>query len=351
MSRSTRLIASLLFGSGLSALVYQTAWQRMLRLVFGASTAATAAVLAIFLGGLGLGAAYFGKRIEKSERPLSYYGNLEAGVALAAALTPGSAWLAARIYFGLGGSVALGAWGAGAVRLVLSTMVLGPAVVLMGGTLPAAARAVETQDDFARSRLATLYAANTAGAVAGTLLSTFVLFEVYGTRLSLWSAALLNLLVALLARRFGRVAAPVPVSEPESAEDSFEAGVAFESRKVPAALVYAVAAGSGFAFLSLELVWYRMLAPILGGSSFTFGLILAVALAGIGLGGWFYALRDRGRFATPSLLAITLALEALAIGIPLALGDKIAIYAAYTRPMAALGFWALVLSWTFSTAV
>jgi len=48
-------IAPLLFGSGFCALVYQTAWQRELRLIFGASTAASAAVLAIFMGGLGLG--------------------------------------------------------------------------------------------------------------------------------------------------------------------------------------------------------------------------------------------------------------------------------------------------------
>jgi hypothetical protein len=69
MQPSTRLVAVLLFGSGLTSLIYQTAWQRMFRLVFGASTAASAAVLGIFLGGLGLGALLFGKRAERSEKP------------------------------------------------------------------------------------------------------------------------------------------------------------------------------------------------------------------------------------------------------------------------------------------
>ena len=47
--------AVLLFGSGLCALVYQVVWLREFRLVFGASTSASAAVLAVFLGGLGAG--------------------------------------------------------------------------------------------------------------------------------------------------------------------------------------------------------------------------------------------------------------------------------------------------------
>ena len=44
----------------------------------------------------------------------------------------------------------------------------------------------------------------------------------------------------------------------------------------------------GFTFFALELVWYRMLGPILGGTAFTFGLILCVALLGIGVGGIAY---------------------------------------------------------------
>ena len=88
MKSITPRVAIFLFGSGLAALVYQTAWERMLRLVFGASTGASSAVLAIFLGGLGLGGAWLGKRAEAAERPLLLYGNLEIGVALFASITP-----------------------------------------------------------------------------------------------------------------------------------------------------------------------------------------------------------------------------------------------------------------------
>src|SRR5881628_3066282 len=81
-------IAPLLFGSGFCALVYQIAWTRELRLVFGASTAASAAVLAIFMGGLGAGGLLLGRRADRHEEPLALYARLELLVALTAALTP-----------------------------------------------------------------------------------------------------------------------------------------------------------------------------------------------------------------------------------------------------------------------
>src|SRR5438105_58929 len=58
MRTRTAPVAALLFGSGFCALVYQVAWLREFRLIFGASTAASAAVTAIFIGGLGLGCLF-----------------------------------------------------------------------------------------------------------------------------------------------------------------------------------------------------------------------------------------------------------------------------------------------------
>src|SRR5690242_4250053 len=111
-------VALLLFSSGFCALAYQTAWLRMLRLVFGASTAASAAVLAIFMGGLGFGGLVLGRIADRQRSPLRFYGALEAGIALAAALSPWLVALVQKVYIGLGG-------GGSAVRLVLSALVLG----------------------------------------------------------------------------------------------------------------------------------------------------------------------------------------------------------------------------------
>src|SRR5207342_2467559 len=109
MSRNrTWLIAALLAGSGLCALVYQTAWLREFRLIFGASTAASAAVLGIFMGGLGLGSAFLGRRSEGARKPLMLYGNLELLIALSAALTPALVWLVRQAYAATGGTMVLG---------------------------------------------------------------------------------------------------------------------------------------------------------------------------------------------------------------------------------------------------
>jgi spermidine synthase len=112
-------VALLLFGSGLSSLIYQVAWMRELRLVFGFSTAASAAVVAIFLGGLGLGSRLLGRRADAAERPLEFYGRLELGIAASAAITPGLLWLVRKLYLALGGSLAMGIVFGSVVRLVL----------------------------------------------------------------------------------------------------------------------------------------------------------------------------------------------------------------------------------------
>src|SRR5436190_1547791 len=170
--RSPARVAALLFGSGFCALVYQMTWMRQFRLIFGASTLATAAVLAIFMGGLGLGSALLGRRADRHPNPLQFYGNLELLIALSAAASQPLLWIVGKVYIALGGSVAMGLPLATIVRLILSTLVLAIPTLLMGGTLPAAARAVETSDDAGRRKLALLYGLNTLGAVTGALAST-----------------------------------------------------------------------------------------------------------------------------------------------------------------------------------
>jgi spermidine synthase len=337
-------VAPLLFGSGFCALVYQTAWQRELRLIFGASTAASAAVLAIFMGGLGLGGALLGARADRERRPLGLYANLELLISLSAALTPVLIGLARLLYVALGGTMSLGLVGGSAVRLVLSALVLAVPTLLMGGTLPAAARAAETAEDVRRRALAVLYGVNTLGAVAGATASTFFLFEVFGTRSTLWLACLLNIVVAMLARG---VARGLPEHEPASAPAASEGGAeaAPAAPATPRLFVLGAAALVGFAFFLMELVWYRMLGPLLGGSTFTFGLILVVALVGIGLGGAAYATWGQQRPATLRGFALTCLLEALFIAVPLALGDRVAVLSMVLRPLSSFGFGGLVLSW------
>jgi spermidine synthase len=344
MHRSARRIPPLLFGSGMCALIYQIAWFREFRLVFGASTAAVAAVLAVFVGGLGAGGLYFGKRADRHRRPLALYAQLETGIALSAALTPGLIALARALYLRLGGSVALGLPAGTLVRLILGALVLLGPTLLMGGTLPAAARALETDDDRGRRGVGLLYGVNTLGAVTGCVLANFFLLEVFGTRLTLWLAALLNLLIAVLARAFAR-------EQPDLEADEEVERAEAEPPAAPPRFVLAASMIVGFSFFLMELVWYRMLGPILGGTIFTFGLILAVALAGIGLGGAFHGLLRREQSATASSFALTCVLEALCFAAAYAAGDRVAVLAMALRTTGAFGFAGLVAGWTVVAAV
>src|SRR2546425_3016763 len=169
MQSRTAPVAALLFASGFCALVYQVGWLREFRLIFGASTAASAAVLAIFIGGLGLGGLLLGPRADRHPRPILFYAQLETIVGLSAAASPLLLALVRQLYVAAGGTPRLGLAGGTIGRLALSALVLAVPTIFMGGTLPAAARGVTRQADARRQDVAALYALNTLGAMPGFL--------------------------------------------------------------------------------------------------------------------------------------------------------------------------------------
>ncbi|MCU1382227.1 MAG: hypothetical protein JWL71_924 [Acidobacteria bacterium] len=352
MRGRTAPVAALLFTSGFCALVYQVSWLREFRLIFGASTLASAAVLAIFIGGLGIGGLLLGARADRHPRPLLFYATLEAIVAVFAALSPVLLMLARTIYLASGGSSRLGLAAATVERLLLSIVVLAVPTIAMGGTLPAAARFVTRDGDARRQDLATLYALNTLGAVAGCVIATFFLLEIYGTRATIWLAAALNILVAVMARGIDREAGAAGEGGPGSAPPPAPAHAPLPA-DLPHVPVFLLAASGtvGFAFFLMELVWYRLLSPLLGGSVFTFGLVLAVALAGIGIGGLLYSVVSSERPPTLAGFAATCLLEAAAVALTFALGDRVALLALALLPLGADGFSTTIACWTLVTSI
>ena len=336
MNRLAAKLALLLFGSGACALVYQVAWFREFRLVFGASTAATGAVLAFFVAGLGAGSLWLGRRADRHAHPVRLYALLELGIAASAALTPALLWVTRRAYIAVGGTPVLGLFGGTMVRLILSALVLAVPTFLMGGTLPAVARAIQTEDDLGRRRIGWLYGMNTLGAVTGSLAANFWLLEALGTKRTLLSACAVNVLVAGGAAWIARGSS---TATPACAAISGTVSTPVARFTVLAAAV------AGFAFFVMEIVWYRMLGPLLGGTVFTFGLILAVALFGVGLGGAFYGLLEKERRPSLASFAVTSILEAFCMAVPYALGDRVATIALALRSLDILGFAGLAMGW------
>ncbi len=343
MPTSFRLpfLATLLALSGACALVYQMAWLREFRLVFGGATPATAAVLAIFMGAMGAGSALFGRKAEAAANPLRLYAFIELGVGIAALLTPLLLSIVRSLYLSTGGIAALGQIPATLLQLLLATVVLAPPCLLMGGSLPAAFKWVETDQDQQRGSLGVLYGINTLGALAGVLLSTFWLLELWGIRATVIIAAGVNLLIGAAAWFVSRDATPVkplPQTPPQT----------HASSTLTIRFIYLAAGITGFTFFLSELVWFRVLAPLLGSSVYGFGLILALALAGIGLGGLLYRMMwaSCAGAVTLAALARVAAWQALFLALPWALGDRIAVFAIDVNQLRSLGLPGQITGWT-----
>jgi len=342
-------LALILMHSGFCSLVYQTVWMREFRLVFGGATPAAAAVMAVFMGGLGFGGKLFGTWVERVGRPFRFYARLEVGIAMAAALSPMLLGLVRSLYLKTGGTAGMGLGPATCLQLLMTALVLGVPCFLMGGTLPAAMKFAQGDDDPRRSTTAFFYGINIAGAVSGAALSTFWLLPTLGNQGALSVAVIANLGIALAAGAISifqeKELRPHAPADERGAETCVAA-------KAPPAFVLAAAFMSGFTFFLAELVWYRVSTPLLGGSVYGFGLVLCVVLVGMGTGGLLYALILKK--AEPSMggFKILSALQALAILLPFALGDRIAHLALILNDsLRGLGLAEMALGWAVVMSV
>jgi spermidine synthase len=336
-------LALILLLSGFCSLVYQTVWLREFRLVFGGAAPAAAAVVAVFMGGLGFGGKFFGARVERVGRPFRFYALLEAGIAVTALLSPVIMGLARWLYLKTGGTAGMGLGLATFLQLIMTVLALGVPCFLMGGALPAAMKFVQRDDDPRRSITAFFYGINIVGAVSGALLGTFGLLPNLGNQATLTTAGLVNFAIALTAGAISWFQEKEPRKLADLANLTEEMRV---ESKSPTSFVLGAAFMSGFTFFLAELVWYRMSTPLLGGSMFGFGLVLCVVLAGMGLGGLLYSLILKK--VEPSLGGFTLvsALQALAVLMPYALGDRIAHLALILNDsLRGLGLSQMALGW------
>lgn len=272
----------LLLLSGLCGLIYQVLWLRLLALTFGVTVHAAATVLASFMGGLALGSLLAGRVADRSAAPLRLFGFVELSIGLFALASPlvlsalQSAFVAAAPH--LPQSVLLESL----IRIVLSFLVLLVPTALMGATMPVVIKSSLTQMEGLGTRVGLLYAANTGGAIAGTLLAGLYLIPQLGLSRGFLFAASINTAVGLLAIVASRW---LPRVEVAAGRDVVTEALKPPSRSDRAALiVLAVAGVSGFASLALEVVWFRVLTIFLGPTSYTFTVMLAAVLAGIALG-------------------------------------------------------------------
>jgi spermidine synthase len=258
-------------GSGCSALIYEIVWFQLLELVIGSSAVSLAVLLGTFMGGMCLGSVLLPRIISARRHPLRVYALLELGIGLIALVVLFGLPHADRLY---AASLGQGLRGILLRGLVAAVCLLPPAL-LMGGTLPAIARWIATTRQGV-SWLGFFYGANIAGAVFGCLLAGFYLLRVHDTATATVAAAAINGVVALIGLV---LAARMPTGTPRD-----EATQDRAARGPDRWAVYVAIALSGMTALGAEVVWTRLLSLLLGGTVYTFSIILAVFLAGLGLG-------------------------------------------------------------------
>ncbi|MBL9173822.1 MAG: fused MFS/spermidine synthase [Verrucomicrobiales bacterium] len=290
MNRTSKTVHGLILGSffisGLAGLVYQVVWTRYLALFLGHTSYAVVAVLAAFMGGLALGNAWLGSWVDRISRPLFFYALLELGIGLFALIFTGYYELANGLFI----SVVRSLEPTGLLRLALQFSFAGMLIlfptVLMGATLPALTKFVTSSLGELRGRVASLYAINSTGAVAGVVLADWWWIPRFGLEATVFLGAAMSLgigmLTLLISRRMGE-RRPTATAEPAASPTEER----FTDAELRLALISIGA--SGFVAMVYEIAWTRLLGLALGSSTHAYSLMLATFIAGIAVGGWLIA--------------------------------------------------------------
>jgi spermidine synthase len=262
----------LFVGSGCAALIYEIVWFQLLQLVIGSSAVSLGVLLGTFMGGMCLGSLLLPRLVSTRHHPLRVYAWLEIGIGIIGIAVLYGMPLVSGIYTAWAGSGIISVL----LRGVAAGLCLLPPTMLMGATLPAVARWVKTTPEGV-SWLGFFYGGNTGGAVLGSLIAGFYLLRVHDTAFATFAAVGLNVVVAVIALGLARMT-PYEAGEAAAAES-------VRPQPAPGAwAVYAAIGLSGLTALSAEVIWTRMLSLLIGGTVYTFSLILAVFLLGIGIG-------------------------------------------------------------------
>jgi len=184
----------LFVGSGAAALIYETVWFQLLQLVIGSSAVSVGVLLGTFMGGMCVGSLSLPRAISDRRHPLRVYAFLELGVAACGLMLLFAMPLVGRVYFAAGGEGFAGIL----VRAAVAAVCLLPPTILMGATLPAVSRWIETTPEGV-SWLGWFYAGNIAGAVCGCLAAGFYLLRYYDMTTATFAAVGLNIVVATIA--------------------------------------------------------------------------------------------------------------------------------------------------------
>src|ERR1041384_8576437 len=242
------LLLIMFIGSGCSALIYEVVWFQLLELVIGVSTVSLGILLGTFMGGMCLGSLLFPRLVSRKLHPLRVYALMELGIGIIGLALLFGMPLINNVYTSVAGE----GLGGMLVRGIIATICLLPPTLLMGATLPAISRWVETTPRGV-SWLGFFYGGNIGGAVIGSLAAGFYLMRVYDISVTTFAAVGLNVVVSLIALG---VAQMTPYAEEPQVSEPKIARMAWP--------IYLSIALSGMTALASEVIWTRILSLLFG---------------------------------------------------------------------------------------
>jgi len=243
----------------------------MLQLVVGVTSLSLGVLLGTFMGGMCLGSLLLPRLISIKQHPLRIYAFLELGIGLFGLLILFGMPLINHIYTGIAG---YGLFGSVLLRSLIAAICLLPPTILMGATLPAISRWVETTPKGV-SWMGFFYGGNIFGAVAGCLLAGFYLLRVFDIAIATYVALCMNIIVALGAILISRITSYNYEQPGTESIEPYTPKLEF---------VYITIALSGMAALGSEVIWTRLLSIMLGSTVYVFSIILSGFLVGLGIG-------------------------------------------------------------------
>jgi len=271
------LLLLLFMGSGCAALIYEIVWLQLLQLAVGSSAVSLGVLLGTYMGGMCLGSLLLPRFVSARQHPLRVYARLELGIGIMAIVVLFLIPMLDSLYAAIARHGFQGVF----LRAVVAAICLLPPTFLMGASLPAVARWVEATPQGV-SWLGFLYGGNIAGAVFGCLFAGFYLLRVFDMAVATYTAAVINFAVAAVSFALAKRApfqAPVRAAEtpaPAATSPPISTGRPWD--------VYIAIALSGMCALGAEVIWTRLLSVMIGATVYTFSIILAVFLLGLGLG-------------------------------------------------------------------
>jgi len=278
-----------------------------LALTFGSTTLAAASVIAGFMGGMGMGAAFYHRAYGSVKRPVLLYGLLEMGIALTTALITLTFYHLPDVFADLARLIPEGWWFSAFRFFGVFVILLIPAA-LMGATFPALCTVLIHSIDEVDRHLGKIYGINTVGGAAGSLLAGLFLIERLGLSLSVAVANATNAAIgagalAFLATRM-RKTADRPITPRDTAIPT----------RLPRGVTGVVLLMSGLTTLGYEILWFRALRYTVGNSTYALTTVLVVFLVGLGLGSLFMRRAVGGGRAERTLALTQLGIGALAAG-------------------------------------